>query len=163
MNESILTTLSGGDTALAWLGAVALAAGGTAVVVALYILCRHRLASAWPASRMLIRRSVPQRERPATTTLKPKPEPIVPPQVGVAAYRAERDRVRPAPQTRLESPNPSEETAGTGDLDGLLTRLRTAAGRLEDLALRGGRAAGNSESYQALITGLDVEYLHRQN
>lgn len=153
MEHDILSLMSGGDTTLAWLGAVALAAGGTAVVVGLYLqLRRWRTA---PPTRTAMRRK-PAPSAPAVS--KPTNEPNVPPLVGVAAYRAEQGRSAESPSQPSAAEVPDLEAQ-----DALLQRLRKAAESLEEIALRSGRAAGGSEAYQSFLTGLDVEYLHRQN
>lgn len=159
-----LNLLQSGDTTMAWLGALALAAGCTAIIVAAYIQVqrlRGRLgAFKWSRSRPArsIPSSVESRVPIETLPKSPHPTTVTPPVAqGVAAYRAEqfRTEVQAVPD-RLEGPS-------LDALDGLFRRLQKAAESLEDIAIKSGRAAGASEAYHTLLTGLDVEYLHRQN
>lgn len=155
MELDMVNGMNGGNTTLAWLAAVALAAGGTAIVVTLYLQWRR-----WRGKPPLRKAGRPEpriRPRPVAKTqpvVETAPEPSVAAPTGVAAYRIE--------QTRLKTP-PRDETPLPDSLDDLLGRLRSAAESLEALALRSGQAAGSGESYQAFLTGLDVEYLHRQS
>lgn len=163
MDWDVLSILNGENKTLAWLGALALAAGGTAIVVATYIqvqrlrlrLGEFSLSLPWKA-----RPGTPKTKQPMATTPEIPQRPTAatpPPAIGVAAYQAEATRnPLPVVPDRIEGPS-------LDALDGLLCRLQKAAAALEEVAVRSGRAAGASETYQTFLTGLDVEYLHRQN
>jgi len=163
MDWDVLNILNSDDKTLAWLGALALAAGGTAIVVAAYIQVqrlRRRLGE-FSLSRLWSSRPISTEAR--LTAEFGADEPLhptsatPPPAIGVAAYRAEATRsTKPVVPDRIEGPS-------LDALDGLLRRLQYAAESLEEIALKSGRAAGASETYQTFLTGLDVEYLHRQN
>jgi hypothetical protein len=163
MDWDILSILNSEDKTLAWLGALALAAGGTALVVAAYIQVqrlRRRfggfgLSKLWP-TRFSTTKTVPPVATGSDMPWQPTSA-TPPPAIGVAAYRAEASRNEvPVVPDRIEGPS-------LDALDGLLRRLQQAAESLEEIAVKSGRAAGASETYQTFLTGLDVEYLHRQN
>jgi len=162
MELDSLNQIADGNTTLAWIGAVALAAGGTAVVVAAYIHIQRlkrrlplpKLAALWrnrgnagnaPRAKAPVRRAASE---PAS-----KPEAAA----GLAAYQALRNAGQPAPA------GPPTPEPGLEALDALLRRLRGAAESLEEIALRSGRLSGAHMTYDSFATGLDVEYLHRQN
>jgi len=162
MELDSLNQLANGNTTLAWIGAVALAAGGTAVVVAAYIHV-HRLKSRLPGKSFAALwrargRGSDAAAKPACRR-KTAPAPAAKPDAaaGLAAYQALRDA------GRSSSTKPSEPEPGLEALDALLRRLRSAAESLEEIALRSGRLSGTHLTYDSFASGLDVEYLHRQN
>ncbi len=163
MDVEIMDVLQGGNKTMAWLGAVAIAAGGTALVVAIYIQIQ-RLKPGWTGlgahARRLWRDLSAPLPRPRPRTRSDAAPPAVQPRpdaAGLAAYRAVQTAV-PVPPDRLET-----ESAGLESLDLLLRRLRRAAESLEEIALKSGRLSGAGVGYDAFATGMDVEYLHRQN
>ncbi len=163
MDLDILDVLQGGNKAMAWLGAVALAAGGTALIVAVYIQIQ-RLRPDWSGLAARARRiwrdfaAVATGPRPHTRVIPDPPAKSVRHDASaLAAYRAVQ-HAAPMPPDRLET-----ETAGLESLDMLLRRLRRAAESLEEIALKSGRLSGANVGYDAFATGMDVEYLHRQN
>lgn len=163
MDLDIMDVLQGGNKTMAWLGALAVAAGGTALVVAVYIQIQ-RLRPDWPGLAAHARRI--WRSFAATAT-GPRPHTRVVPEYpparvksgasALAAYRAVQ-HAAPVPPDRLETGG-----AGQESLDLLLRRLRRAAESLEEIALKSGRLSGANAGYDAFATGMDVEYLHRQN
>jgi len=138
--DSMLQIFESGDTTLMWLGAVAAAAVGTALIVGVYLRSMRRRAGARDAAG-----------RPAANA------PLAAAR-GLAAYQAQKKSAtgasmqRQADFTRTDM-QPSEPVteASLAALEELLGRVQRAAGTLEDLAgrtRRPSRPAG-------------VEYLHR--
>ncbi|MBU0742388.1 hypothetical protein KKG45_00890 [bacterium] len=163
MDLDILNLLESGNKTMAWLGAVALAAGGTAIIVAVYIqLQRWRLrlpGLTWPPRPPWRKPEAAEgaaRLRPRDASASPEVK-TVSIEAGLAAYRAVRDAGQPHPGRM------AKEEQGLEALDALLRRLHRAASALEEIALKSGRLSGAHVAYDSFVTGLDVEYLHRQN
>ena len=158
MLQGILEFLRSADRTIAWSAAVLLAAGGTAVVVVLYLQ--------W--QRLRARLSRPQRR---TKAARPRPAASTPTRVrrpdpaGLAVYRREDA----APATAGTTPAvvhvpvnpPVAPGAPAPELDSLLARLREAAARLEDLTRRRGGGAPVIDDPDS-GSMLDMEFLHRQ-
>ena len=151
METSILGLLQGENRTIAWLFAVVLAAGGTGVVVAVYLQWqRWRRIGVGQAlqHRFGARRSgKPVEARPGAQTAAPVPQ-VRPAVQGVAAYRAVQQTAAPA-----------AEPVADPVLDQLLSRLHAAAGRLEDAAAAV-RSVGRQED-EASAMEFDVEFVHR--
>jgi hypothetical protein len=166
MDLDLQNLLHNGNRTLAWLAAVALAAGCTALLVTLYIQLQ-RLGVRWPGLVRLTRRTWVRRtadalksrwsRRRSRPVPPPAPARVRPDVSGLATYRASQ---RPAPQPPQPLP---ADMAGLEAMDALLRRLRCAAEALEEIALKTGRLSGANAGYDAFANGMDVEYLHRQN
>ncbi len=163
MGLDILNLLESGNKTMAWLGAVALAAGGTAIVVVVYIQIqrlRRRLPGlTWPVLLTNWKPALPAHAtRPRQSEVQARSEiKAAPAAAGLAAYRAVQAAV-PAQPGRGETGE-----LGLEALDAMLRRLRRAAETLDEIALKSGRATGANVAYESFINGMDVEYLHRQN
>lgn len=160
MWQGILEFLRSADRPVAWTGAVMLAAGGTAVVVILYLQWQRWAAAS--ARRRTHRpaataRAAAGRSAPAKPARRPDP-------AGLAAYRrdfvAQTAPATPAAGATVPVAPPSAAGAQAAELDSLLGRLREAAARLEDLARRRiGRVPVMDDPDGG--PDLDVEFLHR--
>lgn len=165
MESSLLGALQGHSGPLFWVSAVAVAAGVTALVVSL-LLVGSRVARA-RRRRLATATAAPVRP-PAAATSRAEPGPAVPPSAaGLRAYQAQAGG-ESAPQDREFPPAPAAAGVEPGQggsatrLAPLLTRLRTAANRLEDVALAMEPPTTAGVGNSGLKTGPDdVEYLFR--
>ncbi len=173
MERGILAFLQGADRSLAWAAAVALAAGGTALMVAFYLQWQRWRTAA--ATRRDARRvsaaaktAMPRQSRKSAGK-QPKGAPrTVAPAAGVAAYRRQVG-IDPAqaPVPSLETASPPEVAVPTPaavapKLDPLLARLQDAGDRLEELMRRHAHRSHEQDDLARLAAAIDVEFVHKQ-
>jgi len=158
VDSSLLGALQGGSGPLFWASAVAVAAGVTALAVSL-LLVGARLARA--------RRRRQAAAAAVAPAVRVAPGPAAAPPAALRAYRAQAGGEA---DPRDEPPVSAAPDAGVEPGQGgsavrlapLLTRLRTAANRLEELALAQESPAGGAAGNSGLKTvPEDVEYLFR--
>ena len=165
MESSLLGALQGRSGALFWVSAIAVAAGVTALAVSLLVV-GARLARA-RRRRVAAAMAAPARP-PLAAASRAEPGPAIPPSAAVLrAYQAQaggesapRDPEFPPPATAA-GVEPGQGGSAIR-LAPLLIRLRTAANRLEDVALAMEPPAAAEAGNFGLKTGPnDVEYLFR--
>jgi hypothetical protein len=165
VESTLLGALQGRSGPLFWVSAVAVAAGVTALTVSLLVV-GARLARA-RRRRLAAAAAAPARS-PVALAARAEPAPAVPPTAAVLrAYQAQaggaeasRDPESPLPETAA-GVEPGRGGSATR-LAPLLTRLRTAANRLEEAALAMESSAPAEAGHLCLKTGPDeVEYLFR--
>lgn len=164
MESTLLDALQGGSGPLFWASAAAVAAGITALAVSL-LLVGARLARA--RRRRLADAAAAPARPPVATVPRAEPAAAAPPAAALRAYQAQAggEDAAAAPPAGSAAVAGGVEPGQGGNavrLAPLLTRLRTAADRLEEVALAlespTPAAAGNS----GLKTRPDdVEYLFR--
>lgn len=175
MEHGILSFLQGADQTMAWVAAVALAAGGTALFVALYLQWQ-RWRSAARTRRDARRGSHPAKTAPARRSANPTGKPAeaasrnVAPAAGVAAYRQVATIPQPVAAAASPGPVPTSNSFATlpaapappPRLDPLLARLQDAGDRLEELMRRHTSRSHEQDDLARLAAAIDVEFLHKQ-